>query len=423
MNKENSPGSLVKSASVIAGGAALGQIIAFVASLLLVRIYTPEQFGVFTTLTAVAACIVPFATGRFELAIPIPTYPQDALRLGRISIALATASSTLLILITLIVKSMDSELLPQALAHAWALPSLILALGLYQTANQLAVRTEMYKKIAARGFAFPLVMSISQISFGWFGSDERGLIIGLVLGHVVGFVLLQSATSKKFSGSSLGGTRQESSSYRELGKRFRRFPILMALSGSLNALATQFPQIAISFMFGLTAAGEFGIMMKILALPVALIGQSISYVYTGKLAKITRDKIGDPVKMFLTTTCQLLFVSLVIVVAIIFFGPTMFSVVLGTTWSGAGELARIFAVAIGAQLIVAPLSQSLLIAGRTDLQFAIDAIRVVSIFVAIFLCSKFDLSLESTVISISWTIVVGYAIMWLTNWRVLKSRV
>lgn len=413
---------ILKSASIIAGGTAFGQILAFLASLLLVRIYSPEEFGLFTTLSAIASCLVPFASGRYELAIPLPEKDDDAWRLGRVSILLASGSSTVLFVLILVTRQYVSGPAAAIVEYAWALPTLVLALGMYQTANQLAVRAELYKQISIRGFIFPLSMSVVQISVGWLGWGSEGLILGLVLGHLLGFWTLWQP-SRKHHHDTVGVRPYSFASYRPVVSDYRRFPMLLSLSGSLNALAVQVPLIAVSMTFGLEDAGQFGVMLKVLALPVALIGQSLSYVYTGHIAKLGRERKMSSTYVFMKTTKQLLAVSVVGVLIVVFAAPAVFPTILGEAWAPSGDLARLYVVAIGAQMVVAPLSQTLLIAGKPGTQFIFDTVRVIAVVITFGFCAWSGSSLNQTVLASAITVTITYGLLWYANWRAAISLV
>ena len=78
--------SVLRSASIVSIGTLIGQLAAFVGSLALVRIYSPEQMGVFTTVVAIASFISPLASGRLSNAIPLPLSNLSAIAIFKISL-------------------------------------------------------------------------------------------------------------------------------------------------------------------------------------------------------------------------------------------------------------------------------------------------------------------------------------------------
>ena len=64
--------SFARNVAVLAGGTALGQGLAVLASPLLTRLYTPSGFGVLAAYTSIFSILLVVVALRYELAIPLP---------------------------------------------------------------------------------------------------------------------------------------------------------------------------------------------------------------------------------------------------------------------------------------------------------------------------------------------------------------
>lgn len=73
--------ALARSVAVLAGGTALGQGLAVLASPFLTRLCTPSGFGVLSAYTAIFSILVVVASLRYELAIPLPEDDETAANL------------------------------------------------------------------------------------------------------------------------------------------------------------------------------------------------------------------------------------------------------------------------------------------------------------------------------------------------------
>lgn len=407
------PARLARAGLLMAGGTAIGQMLLFLTSLVTVRLFTPEEMGIFATLSAVAACVVSFATGRYELAIPIPKSDREGLAIARIAMLLSGIFSTVFALILLAFGGYDrSGWLGSMINMFWAVPALTLSVALFQVGNQLAVRTENYGSISRRAILFPLVAGILQIVTGLAGLGSSGLILSVVLGQLTAFFALWIPVRKSIGAGAHEGLAQ---SARELAWKNRRFPLYLSASGGLNALSIQLPLLVVAGVYGLHAGGQYGVTMKIVALPVALVGQSVGYVFTGEIAKRQRERSGSVLRVFNAATLRLGVIGLVVLFAMLLLSRSLFPLILGDQWSEAGEFARLMSFGVFAQLVAAPLSQTLTIAGRQFTQFGLDLTRVALVGIVGVSATVMNYSASETVFGMSIAILLGYGLLWRAN--------
>lgn len=69
-------------------GAGLAQAIPIATSPILTRLYSPEEFGLFSLYMAVASILAVLVTGRYELAILLPKRDRDAMHILALPISL-----------------------------------------------------------------------------------------------------------------------------------------------------------------------------------------------------------------------------------------------------------------------------------------------------------------------------------------------
>ena len=134
--------AFAKNVSVLVGGTALGQVITVLASPLLTRIYTPDDFGtlaVFASFLSIAAVI---ASLRYELAIPLPEDDKTAANVLALSLSIVVGNSLLAgILVWLFGGKVVNVInAPQLRPYLWLLPLGIFGVGTYQVLNYWAIR-------------------------------------------------------------------------------------------------------------------------------------------------------------------------------------------------------------------------------------------------------------------------------------------
>lgn len=408
----NSARATIRSASLVSVGTLAGQLIAFAGSLVLVRIFSPDQMGLFTTVVAISSFVAPLASGRLSNAVPLPQSHRSAMTLVKMAITgtIVTGTAIGIVLLAIEIRTTEARIFDSV--WFWGLPALVVSLSIYSSANQLAVRFEKYFALALRGVLYPLIMTGMQILLGLAHFGSPGLVLSMILGHIVTALTLWIPMHRAAKGETDSGLY-----WTHLIKRYRQFPLVLGPAGAVNGLAMQLPQIGVTMLFGLAVGGQFGIMIKILAVPVTLIGQSIGYVYAGQIAKIRREGEANVQVLFDRLSILLGGVATVFALATITLAEPVFAWLLGETWRTSGELAALFVFATAMQLVASPLSQTLLVSERTGQQLIIDIVRALALIIAFTIIYLFDISLNPAVTTIGLVSAAGYLLLWSLNRR------
>jgi len=91
---------LLSGAAKLGAGVAFGQMLVVLVSPVLSRLYTPEQFGAYALVVAIAALVTVVSTGRLELAVPVARSnrdARDALLLGLLYLLVGTVFATVVV--------------------------------------------------------------------------------------------------------------------------------------------------------------------------------------------------------------------------------------------------------------------------------------------------------------------------------------
>ena len=107
----------------LVSGTAIAQFISIAASLIISRLYTPDDFGVFTIFISIASLISLLLAGRYELAINLPKSDNEGLNVLGLSIKLNLIISFFLFILSLLLFFIfdhfitDSNLLKKVERH------------------------------------------------------------------------------------------------------------------------------------------------------------------------------------------------------------------------------------------------------------------------------------------------------------------
>jgi len=119
-------------------------------------------------------------------------------------------------------------------------------------------------------------MVATQVGAGLTDLKTGGLILGLGVGQATSAVSLVKG-SALLSDQARDG--REWRRLRQLARRYRRFPLVLAPSGVLNVMGLQLPVVLIAYWYGSSVAGWMGLTQRVLSLPVMLVGTAIAQVF------------------------------------------------------------------------------------------------------------------------------------------------
>ena len=137
-------------------------------------------------------------------------------------------------------------------------------------------------------------------------------------------------------------------------KRYKKFPLFDSWASLLNSISWQLPAFLLAAYFSPTVVGFYALGLRIIQLPMSLIGSAISQVFfqrasvaihQGTLASVTESIFEVLLKLGL-------FPMLLIAVA----GENLFLVIFGSVWSEAGVYAQILSIWAIVWFLSSPLS-------------------------------------------------------------------
>jgi len=122
--------------------------------------------------------------------------------------------------------------------------------------------------------------------------------------------------------------------------------------------------------------GWFALTQRIIALPLAVIGNAVTQAYLGEASAHLhgdRTRVRD---LYFGTTKRLAAIGVVPLAILVIGGPWLFTHIFGSAWAEAGSYIRVLAPMYYIQFIVVPLHQTLAIFERLRLQFFYDFTRL-----------------------------------------------
>lgn len=414
--------SFLSNVVLLSGGTATAQGFVILVSPLLTRMYTPDDFGVLTVYTAMLSIMVVITSMRYELAIPLPEDNGTAIHLAILSLIIVIIISILSGLgILFLGKQIANWVnLPETEAYFWLLPIGLLGAGTYQVLNYWTIRNQAFLYIARTKLSQSIGMLITQLALGLFKIGPIGLLIGDVVGRTCGSGTLafQAWRQDKEILRSVSIKGIKNAAY-----RYRRFPLLSSGSALLNTAGTQLPVLLLAGFYGPQVAGWFALAQKIVGVPMAMVGRAVGQVYLGEASRLVQIDIKALQSLFIDTMRRLLILGFLPAVLLTLGGPELFTFVFGSNWLKSGSYVQVLALMFLVQFAVVPLSQTLNILERQDLQLSWDVGRLILVVGGLFLVNFLEYSAYIAIIVYGVTMLISYLILGIISVIALQRRI
>jgi len=339
LNKLKPKSEFSRNVLTLMTGTTIAQAIPIAISPILTRIYSPEDFGVFALYISVASIISVVATGGYEHAIMLPKKDEDALNIVVLSISISFLVSFISFLIVFFFNTQLTMLLGNPTIASWLyfIPITVLLTGVYQSFNYWNNREKEYKILAMNRVIQSGATATTNLGMGLSGFGASGLILGGVLGQGVSAIVLAITT---FKNKNIFLKNVKKIKIIVLAKKYIDFFKYSTLSSLLNSLSFNLLSILLSKIFSVTVLGFYSLVYRILTLPSALIGNSISQVYFQESTK-QKNIYGNNRVVFMATLKKLTLISVAIYVPMYFYIVMLMTFIFGEEWKISGEIAKI----------------------------------------------------------------------------------
>ncbi|MCP5522046.1 MAG: lipopolysaccharide biosynthesis protein [Verrucomicrobiales bacterium] len=366
----------------LAGGTGLAQAIAVGISPVLSRLYTRADFGVYTLMLSTSGLLTFLATLRYELAVPLPAAASEARRLVFIAAGIGGVSVAALTVLCQIWGPwfFTCVHLSGATAFWWVIPVAVATQAAYQVGYFWALRTKAYRVLAVTRIWQSLSSAATYLLLGWLVDGPLGLLVGLLLAQGAGVLQLYRhfrATSGEPAEAARGGLAQTA-------REHARFSVFGSLAGFLNASGILLPALLVGGLYGTAAAGDLGLAVRMVSLPMQLIGTAVAQVFLAEAAQLIREDPSRLQGLFFRLTRRLSKFGVAIAAGGAI-SPWVFPWVFGENWHVAGHVAAWVSLSAAAQIVVSPLSNIAILMKRQDVQLLLDGLRAVAVVVSLWL--------------------------------------
>ncbi len=345
---------LFRNVTTLISGTSFAQAFSVLIYLVLSRIYTEEDFGVFGLYMSILNITVIFSTAKYELAILLPKRDEDSRNLLGLSALISVGVSLALLLVVIPLNGSICKWLGSEQISAWLyfIPLSTLLVGWFTSFRNYSNRQKKYRLIAGANIGQSVSNSLLKLGLGFLIAGAAGLISGVIFGQLVGFLIFFAVHQKQLRPRD--GILAWSEMKR-LGRQYNLFPRYNMWQGLINNLSGAFPVFVLSSFFSTGAAGFFTFGYMILYRPVNLIANAFYQVLFQRFVEKKHDNrsLRSEVLIFLKRMTQVLLLPFLVCG---FFFPAIFGFLFGDQWVEAGKYAQIILPWIFMVSLVMPLS-------------------------------------------------------------------
>ncbi len=404
----NSIKSLLTSTKITFSGLAIAQAVSLLGSLVIARIFTPSEFGLFATWIGITSIASILLSWRLELSLV--TVPDGKERLRSFKLVLVTIICTTLLLsiITSSAWFFIDFIQIQKILFIVMFVLVACLTSMMQAWLSWVLADGDYNSVSFSRILQALMVIGTQILIGLISPSADSLMIGHAFGLIV--TLLISLKIKPITQINLWPILFISDQLMKFWASNKKF-IAYSLPADLLSVATSYiPLFLIVHYYGPAEGGLFALVMRILGGPISLAGTAVLDVFK-RNASVALREIGDCRDVYLTTFKLLFGMSLLMIAIVVPFAEIFFEIAYGEAWRNAGIVALWLLPLFVAKFIASPLSYVFYIVGAQRIDLIWQSVLLLITLLVFIMTSSFEHAVQAY--------SIGYALRYMLYAEIL----
>ena len=190
----------------------------------------------------------------------------------------------------------------------------------------------------------------------------------------------------------------------------------------MNVLVMQGVPLVLAFVYSPSVAGIYFLVQRLMAAPLALVGQSVAQVLTSELGRRLANGEGGCFRLYVKAVLGLSLLGGVPIALVgIFAGPYL-PLIFGAEWVDAGKLLLILTPFFVGQFVMSPLANFMNTLGRQGALLIWDASRLLVALPALVLPGATGFDSATALLMFSWVMVIFYLVLMIWLGLLIKLR-
>ncbi len=369
--------SFVRDVLKLVSGTTSAQLLGILGAFFTARFFAPSAFGVAALFASITGIAIMVACMRYELSIVLPAEDDEAANAAGVSFVFLVLSTMVVGALVWAGGGLLSHLLkaPELHRSLWLVPVSVFFGGFSAILSRWNSRKKQFLRLTLAQIVCAVCTVSAQVTFGITGRVTGGnLIAAAVFGAAISTSMLALLTWREHSRLLLDAVRP----HRVVAalKRYRSFPKYGAANALLDAISWQLPVWFLSVAFYTATVGQYALGVKLLHMPMNLIGTNVAIVFFQRAARARHE--GTLAEVTEGTFCSLVTLSLLPCLTLSLVGKDVFMVFFGARWAQAGIYAQLISLWLCVWFATGPLSMALDVLEQQALRLRLSVLNVVT---------------------------------------------
>ncbi|MBR5354076.1 MAG: oligosaccharide flippase family protein [Bacteroidales bacterium] len=333
------PSHFIRNSGTLLTGNVVAQGLAFLAYLLLLRLFTPDDFGLCNVFFSYTEVLIILSTCKYEMAIVVAPDDNEASLLARLAFRL-NALLTLLLFAVAVVMALTGVTLSNLPAILLLLlPLLVYFTGTYRIYVFLCNRHKEYRALALGEVVSVSGGTVTRILFGLLAPvlnlfHTIGLPLGSVLGKMAGHAYLHHVVCRKNH-----YYHPTAAPLRPIARKYINFARYVMPRELVSSFSANLPLMWLSLYFDKPLLGLFSLALTFTQRPAGILANTFEKVLYQSSSVTVQQQL--PLRRNIWRFVLMLGGGVLAVAALVFlFAEPLFVLLFGGQWVGTGYYVR-----------------------------------------------------------------------------------
>ena len=378
------PSHFIRNSGTLLTGNVVAQGLAFLAYLLLLRLFTPDDFGLCNVFFSYTEVLIILSTCKYEMAIVVAPDDNEASLLARLAFRLNALLTLLLFAVAAVMALTGVTLSNLPAILLLLLPLLVYFTGTYRIYVFLCNRHKEYRALALGEVVSVSGGTVTRILFGLLAPvlnlfHTIGLPLGSVLGKMAGHAYLHHVVCRKNH-----YYHPTAAPLRPIARKYINFARYVMPRELVSSFSANLPLMWLSLYFDKPLLGLFSLALTFTQRPAGILANTFEKVLYQSSSVTVQQQL--PLRRNILRFAFLLGVGLVAVAAVVFlFAEPLFVLLFGGQWVGTGYYVRCLLPWMSILVISNSLSFISSIFGTQRVDFILQVVQLLLRAVALYI--------------------------------------
>lgn len=333
------PSHFIRNSGTLLTGNVVAQGLAFLAYVLLLRLFTPDDFGLCNVFFSYTEVLIILSTCKYEMAIVVAPDDNEASLLARLAFRLNALLTLLLFAVAAVMALTGVTLSNLPAILLLLLPLLVYFTGTYRIYVFLCNRHKEYRALALGEVVSVSGGTVTRILFGLLAPvlnlfHTIGLPLGSVLGKMAGHAYLHHVVCRKNH-----YYRPNAAPLRPIARKYINFARYVMPRELVSSFSANLPLMWLSLYFDKPLLGLFSLALTFTQRPAGILANTFEKVLYQSSSVTVQQQL--PLRRNILRFAFLLGVGVAAVAAVVFlFAEPLFVLLFGGQWVGTGYYVR-----------------------------------------------------------------------------------